>query len=278
MVKKNLSDIEELKNVLGQLGLKPKDYLGQNFLVDEIALQKIIQSADLKKTDTVVEVGPGLGVLTEELCKSAGEVWAIEKDHKLIPVLKKRLSGYSNLKLVEHDILTFHLEKNIQTDYKVIANIPYYLTSKLFQHFLNLENKPKLLVLMVQKEVGERVIAAPGDLSILGISVQVFSDAEIIAQVPKTSFWPIPKVDSVVLKITPRNKYPEIVSEQDFFRIIKIAFAGKRKQIHNTLSNGLKLPKEKIQEVLSQAKIEATARPQDLSIEDWIRLKKALTL
>lgn len=272
----NLSNIDELKNFLQASGLKPKDYLGQNFLVDEIVLDEIIQASELKKNDVVIEVGPGLGTLTEKLCQNAGEVWAIEKDSKLIPVLKKSLKEFSNLKIVEEDILKFHLEKNISAPYKVVANIPYYLTSKLFQYFLQQKNKPKVLVLMVQKEVGERVVAAAGELSLLGISVQIFSDPSIIAHVSKKSFWPIPKVDSVILKIVPKNKYSEIKNQEEFFRILKMSFAGKRKQIHNTLTSGLKLPKEKILQFLSDAKINPMARPQDLSIEEWVRIYQTI--
>ena len=150
----------------------------------------------------------------------------------------------------------------------MVANIPYYLTSKLIQHFLEQGNPPEVLVFMVQKEVGERVIAKAGELSILGISVQIYADAEIVSFVPKTSFWPVPKVDSVVLKITPKNKYPEITDKKLFFRIVKTAFAGKRKQIKNTIRD----PK-----ALKQAGIDPTARPQDIEIEQWIELYEGIS-
>ncbi len=277
----DLSDSEQIKNLLRTAGFKPKDYLGQNFLVDKAALHAIVAAADLKSTDVVLEVGPGLGVLTSELIKYAKQVYAIEKDFNLVAFLKKQFKSIPNLNIINEDILKFHVEKFIQGDYKVVANIPYYLTSKLFQIFLEREHQPKLLVLMVQKEVGERVVAAPGELSILGISVQIYADVEIATVkipdqvrdgfgektppliIPKTSFWPMPKVDSVILRIEPKNKYPEIEDKKLFFRIIKTAFAGKRKQIKNTITDV---------QALQKAGIDPTLRPQDLSIEDWIRL------
>lgn len=261
----NITNTEQFKNYLRSHGFKPKDYLGQNFLVDDEVLAQIIKAADLKKTDTVLEVGPGLGVLTRELVKTSKEVWAIEKDKRLVNILKTEFAGNEKLKIINEDILRFHIQKNIQSEYKVVANIPYYLTSKLFQYFLEQKNPPELMVLMVQKEVGERVVAKPGELSILGISVQVYANAEIVVQVPKTSFWPVPKVDSVILKIVPKEKYPEIEDKKLFFSIVKRAFAGKRKQIHNTIKNP---------EALERAEIDPKLRPQDISLEKWISLYK----
>lgn len=257
--------------------------MGQNFLIDEDALNKIVDAADIKKTDTVLEVGPGLGVLTEELVKRAGKVIAVEKDEKLFRTLENEMRNTVNgsatrivgrlpiraaqtnnvLTLFNQDILRFHLEKELNGPYKVVANIPYYLTSKLFQYFLEQKNKPEFLVLMVQKEVGERVVANPGKLSILAISVQVHADAEIVALVPKQSFWPTPEVDSVILKIIPKNKNPEIKDEKLFFRIVKTGFASKRKQLKNTIKD---------LEMLKKAGIDPSLRPQDLSIEQWISL------
>ncbi len=323
----NLTNLEYIKSLFHQFNLKPKHYLGQNFLIDEDALAEIVAAADLKKTDTVLEVGPGIGTLTLELAKHAGEVIAVEKDEKFCAVLSSSLhnaelgsasqvrdpessSGLRKVKIINQDILRFNLEIEIPGPYKVVANIPYYLTSHLVQFFLRQKNKPKLLVLMVQKEVGERVVAGPGELSILGISVQVFADVEIVQKhslspsplrvprvergsnlrspitspsprlgdgpfiIPRTSFWPKPKVDSVILRIEPKNKFPQIIDQKLFFRLIKVAFAGKRKQIHNTLANGLYLSKEKVLELLKKSKINPKARPQDLSIAQWITLYK----
>ncbi|MBI2356212.1 MAG: 16S rRNA (adenine(1518)-N(6)/adenine(1519)-N(6))-dimethyltransferase [Candidatus Doudnabacteria bacterium] len=305
----NLTDPEYIKQLFKQHGLRPRHYLGQNFLVDEEVLAEVVETAALSKNDTVLEVGPGIGTLTVELAKRAKKVIAVEKDERMVEILHhtlsdlisplgtrgekggleaKRLnltpptpsyskrglpnagdpessSGLREVKLINQDILRFNLEKEIKGPYKVVANIPYYLTSNLLRHFLTQKNKPSLLVLMVQKEVGERIVAPAGELSILGISVQVFSDAEIAASVSKNSFWPKPKVDSVILRIEPRIKYPQITDYGLFFRILKIAFAGKRKQIKNTIRN---------QEALQKAKINPTSRPQDLTIEQWVGLYK----
>lgn len=280
-----LTDIHELKKYLSSLGFRPKDYMGQNFLIDSSALEKIVSAADLKKSDTVLEVGPGLGVLTFELAKKAEKVIAVEKDERLVKILSRNTefnsvshrrdpessSGLRNVIVINQDILKFNLEKEIKVPFKVVANIPYYLTSHLIQYFFESKNKPKLLVLMVQKEVGERIVAQPGEFSVLGISVQIQGDAQIVASVPKQSFWPQPEVDSVILKIIPKNKY-QIPDQRLFFRIVKIAFSGKRKQIHNTLASGLRLTKEQTLEILKEANISAQARPQELSIEEWVEL------
>ncbi len=259
----NLDNVEKVKKLFKQYNLRPQHYLGQNFLVDEDVLNQIVKAADLKLTDTVLEVGPGLGVLTQELIKKSGKVIAVEKDEKFVSVLKNTFSIASNLEIINADILRFNFSENIKSPYKVVANIPYYLTSKLIQLFLEANHAPELLVLMIQKEVGERVVANPGELSVLGISVQIYADVEIVAQVPKIAFWPTPQVDSVILKIVPKNKYPQIKDKKLFFRLVKTAFAGKRKQLKNTIKDP---------EALKVADIDPMKRPQDLSIEDWIRL------
>jgi 16S rRNA (adenine1518-N6/adenine1519-N6)-dimethyltransferase len=264
-----------IKDLFRHYQLKPKDYLGQNFLVDEIALQDIVDAADLKKTDTVVEVGPGLGVLTQELAKRAGNVIAIEKDRTMLDILYFNLKEHKNVKVFNQDALRFNVDQNLKGPYKVVANIPYYLTSHLFQYFLEQKNKPQLMVLLVQKEVGERVTAKPGDMSILAVSVQLRATPEIIAQVSKNSFWPSPKVDSIVLKITPRDKY-EIPDEKEFFRIVKIGFSSKRKQLHNNLANGLKMGNTEVSGWLAKNGIDPKSRAEDLSVDDWASLTNTL--
>src|SRR3990167_170080 len=260
----NLIDVENLKTFLKHHGLKPRDYLGQNFLVDQAALQGIVVAVE--KDSKLAEL------LRRNPEFNSG---SRRKDPESIPDRSPgQGSGLQKNKVFNLDILKFNLSEHITGDYKVVANIPYYLTSKLLQTFLEMANKPTSMVLMVQKEVGERVTASAGELSILGISVQIYADAEIVLSVPKESFWPQPEVDSVVLKITPRDKYPEIKDKKTFFRIVKIAFAGKRKQIHNTLANGFKINKEQTWQLLKQAGIEPTTRPQDLKIEQWVELYK----
>jgi 16S rRNA (adenine1518-N6/adenine1519-N6)-dimethyltransferase len=283
-----LTDPVHLKNLMKSLGLKPKDYLGQNFLIDEQVLSDIVDIAKIKNNETIIEIGPGLGVLTGELVKKALKVIAIEKDRNLYSFLQNTISNEvrdlglkdetsrsarsGNLVLINQDVLKFNFEE-VKGDYKIVANIPYYLTSHLIQILLTLKHKPTRIVFMIQKEVGERIVAGAGELSILGISVQVFADASIEATVSKQSFWPMPKVDSVIISITPKNKF-EISDQKLFFRILKIAFAGKRKQLHNTLVNGLKLSKEEIRKLLNDSGIDPTARPQDVEIRKWVELTK----
>jgi 16S rRNA (adenine1518-N6/adenine1519-N6)-dimethyltransferase len=265
----------QIKNLLRGYNLRPKDYLGQNFLVDDDALEAVAEAGDLKKGDVVLEIGPGLGVLTKLLAKRARRVIAVEKDKKLLPVLKREIKDFANVQIVNEDILRFNIGRSIAGPFKVVANIPYYLTSKLIYNLLKLDDKPEVIVLMIQKEVGERIVAGPGELSVLGLSVQFYADAEIVASVPANNFWPAPEVDSVIIRIVPKAEVPKIDDKQ-LFRVIKIAFAGKRKQIHNTLASGLKLSKEEVAKLLESAGVSPTARPQDLGLEDWIRLSETV--
>jgi 16S rRNA (adenine1518-N6/adenine1519-N6)-dimethyltransferase len=260
-----------IKDLFRHYQLKPKDYMGQNFLVDEIALDGIVSAGNLKKTDTVLEIGPGLGVLTQQLAQRAGNVVAIEKDKTLLDILNFNLKGHDNVKVINQDILKVNVSKIIQGPYKVVANIPYYLTSHLFQFFLGQENRPELMVLLVQKEVGERVTAKPGQMSLLAISVQMFADPELVEVVRKDSFWPSPKVDSVILRLTPKKDQPHI-DEKSFFRIVKVGFAGKRKQLHNNFKNGLGLKPEEVSEWLEKNQVSGSDRAQDLSLDDWLNL------
>ncbi|MBX4205317.1 MAG: 16S rRNA (adenine(1518)-N(6)/adenine(1519)-N(6))-dimethyltransferase RsmA [Candidatus Doudnabacteria bacterium] len=266
-----LTDPEHLKNLMHSLHLKPKDYMGQNFLISQDVINEIITAAEIRPTDTIVEIGPGLGVLTQVLVEKAKKVIAIEKDKTFIPVLKNYFKSDPRLEIIESDVLKFNFE-SLPKSYKIVSNIPYYLTSHLLQNLLALKNKPSRIVLMVQKEVGERLTASPGALSILGISVQILADVEIATNVLKQNFWPKPKVDSAIVVITPKNKFPEIRDEKLFFRILKIAFAGKRKQLHNTLQNGLKLSKASVEKLLGEAGVPTSARPQELTIPQWISI------
>ncbi len=270
-----LTNPSYLKDLFRHYNLKPKDYFGQNFLVDEIVLDQIVNAGDLKKTDTVVEVGPGLGILTQELAKKAGRVIAIEKDRHLLPILKVNIKEFSNVEVHNQDALKFNFENQIKGQYKVVANIPYYLTSHLFQHFLAQKNRPTSLVLLVQKEVAQRVTAEPGNLSILGISVQLFAKPEIVSIVDKRSFWPIPKVDSAIIKITPWNEY-KVKDEKEFFRLVKIGFSAKRKQLHNNLSSGLKKTTEETKKWLTENGIDPQSRAEDLSVSQWVQLAGSL--
>ena len=268
----------ELKKLLKKYNLRPSRRLGQNFLVDEKVLRKIIEAAELSKNDIVLEIGPGIGNLTVKLAKRVKKVVAVEKDQRMIEILKETLKDFKNVKIIKADILKFspkiyNLKSKI---YKVVANIPYYLTSPLIRKFVEtVEVKPQLLVLMVQKEVAQRICTKPPDMSILAVSVQFYAKAEIISFVSKKSFWPQPKVDSAIIKIIPRKSALKIrVNPLLFFRIVKLGFSHPRKQLINNLSTGLKIDREKIKTWLLKNKIQPTQRAETLSVEDWIKLTK----
>ena len=276
----DLSSPKTVKEILTKYETKPSKGMGQNFLVNKGALEKIIKSADLKKEDVVLEVGPGIGTLTQELAKSVSKVIAIEKDKKMIEILKETLKEFKNVEIIQGDILKTNIE--LPKQYKLVANIPYYLTSPLIRKFLENppnQNQPEEIILMVQKEVAQRICANPKNMSILAVSVQFYAKAKIIFYVKKENFWPKPKVDSAIIKITPQKLSPS-VSVELFFKIVKAGFSQPRKQIGNnllalSLLNGpkmLKLDKQQINLWLLKNKINPTQRAETLSVDNWISL------
>jgi len=268
--------------------MKPKKSLGQNFLKDRNVLEKIIQAADLKADDLVIEIGPGQGVLTEELIKHTGKVLAIEIDKNLAKELKNKFTGNKKLDIINDDILKINLpemiEKNNFQNYKVIANIPYYITSPIIQLFLKTKIPPTEMIFMVQKEVAERIVAGPGQMSILAISVQYYADAKLLFHVDKKAFWPVPEVDSAMVKITPysaldltHNPSPYEgegghVNRKRFFRVVKAGFSSKRKTLLNNLSASFHLEKKTTEEKIKKAGIDPSCRAQELTTEDWKKL------
>jgi len=237
--------------------MKAKKSLGQNFLKDRKVLMKIVEAAELDRDDYVVEVGPGKGVLTRELIEYAGRVTAIELDDRLIPQLRE----IEDLDLIHGNALDFIPPGG---DYKVVANIPYYITSPLISHFLESANQPSKMVLLVQKEVAEKICAEPGDMNVLAIHVQVFGKPRIVCNVPAKAFTPVPKVDSAVLVIDVYNE-PLVEDYKRFFGVVHRAFSGKRKKLSNTLPD--------LKERLIELKF-ADLRPEKLSLEDWRKLIK----
>jgi 16S rRNA (adenine1518-N6/adenine1519-N6)-dimethyltransferase len=266
-----------LKEILRKYRAFPIKRLGQNFLIDENVLRKIVKAADLSKEDVVLEVGSGIGNLTIELAKRAKKVIAVEKDKRMIEILKENLKEFRNVEIVEGDIreMICAIVKKMAKDYKVVANIPYYLTSHLIRKFLELEKKPKLIVLMVQKEVAQRICAKPPKMNFLAVSVQFYAKPQIISFVSKNCFWPKPKVDSAIIKITPRKILWRSDLHNLFFKIVRAGFSHPRKQIVNNLSEKLKIDKEKVKEWLLKNKIQPSQRAETLSVEDWIKLIKS---
>lgn len=274
----DLTNKSELISCLKSHGLWAKHSLGQNFLVDREALEKIVEAAGLKFDDTVLEVGPGLGVLTRELVQKAKKVIAIELDKKLAEDLSTNARD-DKLKVVNADILKTNMPELIGGQkYKVVANIPYYITSKILEFFLTQKNKPESIVMLVQKEVAERICAKPGDMSILALSVQAYGQPEIIDIVPKKSFFPAPEVDSAILKIRIENKEFRIKQEQekDLFRLFHIGFASKRKTLANNLMAGFHLDKKKALDIIESVGLGENVRAQELSLSQWQELTKGI--
>ncbi len=271
----NLSNLQDLKKLLQKYNVCPNRILGQNFLIDEESLAKIVAAANITKDDLILEVGPGAGVLTRELASRAKKVVAVEKDGQMTAVLIDVLAGYPNVQVINEDILKY-LECFEEEKYKVVANIPYYLTSQLIRQLLEKENQPEEIVLLVQKEVAERICANQGKMSILSISVQIYGDPEIIAIVEKDKFWPAPEVDSAILKISNIRKDSIDTEKEHFFEIIKAGFSAKRKTLANNLSKKLQLEKSQVEKILQKIGIDPKQRAESLSIEDWKNLAKEI--
>ena len=251
----------------------PKKSLGQHWLKDPDILADIAEAAELTGDDVVLEIGPGLGTLTSRLLARANSVTAVEFDADLARKLPGQFPG-KKLTVVNQDILQFDLNQ-LPKNYKVVANVPYYITSKIVEKLMTAENKPSVAVLLVQKEVAERIAAEAGNMSILSVSVQIFAEAELDIEVPRQFFTPPPKVDSQVVILRTRNN-PLITPEdqRDFFRIVKAGFSAKRKKLRSSLSGGLGIDKSVAEELLKNAGISPDARAEDLAIEDWKRLLK----
>jgi len=242
----------------------PKKSLGQNFLVNKGVVQKILNAAEITNSDLVLEIGTGKGGLTEELRKKANRVIAIEKDHRLINDLKNTFREFSNVEIIEDDVLKFDPYSIIHIPYKIVANIPYYITSHLLKTIFEKWPMPELVVLMVQKEVAQRIVAKPPEMNLLALSVQFFAEPKIISYVSRGSFRPIPKVDSAIIRLVPRREARITDQEfrEKFFKLAKTAFAGKRKQLKNTVGA----------EILGKAGIRPESRPEELFLEDWLKL------
>jgi 16S rRNA (adenine1518-N6/adenine1519-N6)-dimethyltransferase len=248
-----------MKELLEKYNIKPSKKLGQNFLVNQGIIEKIIKSAEIKEDEIILEIGPGLGVLTRELAKKAQKVITIEKDPKLVELLKEELKDFKNVEIINEDILkTSRVPSSGR--FKVVANLPFNIATAIIQKFLEADNKPSEMILMVQKEVAQRICAKPPKMSILAVSVQFYSDPKILFHISRGSFWPTPKVDSSILQIKPFDK-PGL-STPDFFKIVKTGFAHPRKQL------GSNLPKE----LLLKAGLDPKRRAETLTVEDWVNL------
>lgn len=254
----------------------PNKSLGQHWLHDRAVLSHIADCAELTPNDTVLEIGPGLGTLTSQLLRRAGRVIAVEFDTELARKLPGQFTG-KNLEVVAGDILQYDLS-GLPAGYKVVANVPYYITSKIVQMLMTANNKPSVAVLLVQKEVAERLSAKPGDMSILAISAQIFADVSLGNVVKAELFTPPPKVDSqVVVLRTHTTPFLIDISEADFFRVVKAGFSAKRKKLRSSLAGGLGMPKATIESILQSASIDPNARAEALGLDDWTRLTRIVS-
>ena len=261
----------DLQLVMKLAGLRPNKGLGQHFLIDQKALDQIVAAGRLTKQDTVLEIGPGVGTMTGLLCRQAGKVVAVEADRDLAQLLQQNQIG--NLRVEAIDVLEFNLE-SLPPGYKVVANIPYYLTSHIFRTLLESANPPSEIVLLIQREVGERVVAEPGKMSVLALSVQYYAEVEIVGVVERHKFWPAPKVDSAIVRLQLRKQPVFAADTKKLFRLIKAGFGERRKKLKNALAGGLNVTSEYAGQVLHTAKVRAEARAQELSMEEWQRLYK----
>lgn len=258
-----------IKLLLNKYGTRPSKIMGQNFLIDRLTLNNIIKTAELAQNDTILEIGPGIGTLTKELAQKAEKVIAVEKDKTMVDILKETIQNFHNIEIIKGNALTTNY--SLPTNYKIVSNIPYYLTSPLIRKFLEADNKPESMVLMVQREVAQRICSKPPNMSLLAVSVQFYSEPKVISYVSKKCFWPSPKVDSAIIKISNLKRHKSVDAER-FFKVVKAGFSQPRKQLANNLSRSLKKDKKDIQQWLLKNNINPSKRAETLSISDWENL------
>lgn len=273
----DLTNVAYLKSLLSRFGIHPSPQRGQHFLIDRKTLQTITTAAELEETDVVLEIGAGVGTLTSELAAVCRLVLAIELDRRLIPALHFVLKQHDNVKIYQEDILRADIGTLLSAveprdDYKLVANIPYAITGQILRLFLSSPLQPRMMVLLVQKEVGERIVATPGNMSVLSVSVQVYGRPEIVSIVPRDHFFPAPAVDSAIVKIERYDHARFEGDEKAFFRLVKIGFAARRKTLLNNLAAGYHMRKEDVGALLKRAGIGAEQRAQELDINQWHRL------
>lgn len=264
----------DVKQLLHKFDLHPDKRLGQNFLIDPVALRQVVSSASISPQDTILEVGPGLGSLTRYLAILGKRIVVVELDLRLIPPLKEVLEPYTNVTIINDDILRLDPSELISgSRYLVVANIPYYITSALIRHLLESKIHPSRMVLTVQSEVAQRICSQPGDMSLLSLSVQVFGQPRITAHIPASAFYPSPKVDSAVVRV---DIYPHSIIPKTalpiFFNLTRAGFGQKRKTLRNALSAGLGWKTIETEALLMESGIDPKCRAQTLSLEEWSRI------
>jgi 16S rRNA (adenine1518-N6/adenine1519-N6)-dimethyltransferase len=281
-----MSDKNSMLVEMAQLGIRPRKGLGQNFLVDPAHRARIVAAADLTNADAVLEIGPGPGVLTELLAEQAGRVVAVELDDRLIPYLRARFAARPHVAIVHGDILKLDPgalmadtagEAEGAGGYKVVANLPFYITGAVIPHLLEASPAPVVTVLTVQREVAERIVAGPPDMSLLAVGVQLYAVPEIVGRIPAGAFYPMPQVDSAVVRLVRREEraVPDVPVKQ-FFRVVKAGFSQKRKQLRNALAAGLSVAPCKAEAWLTAAGIAAQRRAETVTIAEWGELARVV--
>ncbi len=265
------------KTLLDRHDLLPKKSLGQNFLHDPNTLEKIATSADLMPEDTVLEIGPGTGALTEALSRLARRVIAVELDSRLEPILHERFAATPNVEFVFRDILETDVAALVGPEpYVVVANVPYYITSAILRHLLEAPHRPRQIVLTIQLEVAERLVAKPDDMSLLAVSVQFYGKPRIVGRLSASVFWPRPDVDSAVLRLDVYDKSPyDVPDEATFFKVVRAGFSQKRKQLKNALADGLTLPMPQTVAFVEAAGVDPRRRAETLTLDEWAALVRA---
>jgi len=269
----------QLRRLMGTERLRPRKSLSQNFLTDPVALDAIVEAAELEPGDRVVEIGPGLGVLTRRLLAAGASVLAVEVDARLAEYLRRELYGIDRFELIEADALSLHPREMFPGEpFKVVANIPYHITSPLLHAFLEGERPPEVIVLLVQLEVAERVAAPTGHMSYLSVFAQNVAEAEVVERVPAAAFEPAPAVDSAVLRLRRRAGpvVPPGEGREPFYRVVQAGFRQRRKQVHNGLSRELPVEREAVESALAICGVDPERRPQTLSVDEWACLTTAL--
>lgn len=266
------------KQLLDQYQLEPKKSLGQNFLFDDNVLARIVDAAAVVAADEVLEIGPGLGALTRLLAQRARRVVAVELDDRFLPILHNELTGLANVEIIHGDILAQEPGVLFTRPYKVVANVPYYITGAILRHLLAAARKPELMVLTVQKEVAERLTAVPPHMSLLAVSVQLYGRVQIIATIKAGAFWPRPDVDSAVVRVELAGaRSLTLAEEESFFRIVRAGFSQKRKQLQNNLRQ-LGLGKATVDQWLAMAGVDGRRRAETLTLSEWSSLYHTLPL
>lgn len=257
---------------LQRQGLRPRKHLGQNFLRDRTFLRKILDAADLQPSDSVLEIGAGTGALTREIAASAGRLVAIELDDALVALLTAEFAAVPSVSVRHGNALDFDPCDAFSGPYKLLGNIPYYITGPILRHYLESPCVPSVIVLMVQREVAERMAAAPGELSLLGVSVQFYAHPQIVARVPRGAFYPPPKVESAIVRLTPHPPPVPPERRDRFFALARAGFGTRRKTLANALSIGLGVPRDEVRRLLAAAGIDERRRAETLDLAEWARL------